>query len=564
MAEGAAGAAPQGGGQEITAVHGGTRVGRYRLCFEIASGGMASVYLARAEGPAGFEKLVALKRIHPHLAKEREFVEMFLDEARIASRISHPNVAAVFDFGEADGANFLAMEFLLGEGLSRIHRILSSRPAAHDWARIARLSARIIADAAEGLHAAHELRGDDGQPLNVVHRDVSPQNLFVTYDGVVKVVDFGIARAAGKLHHTVTGAVKGKFAYMAPEQAKRQPVDRRADVWSLGVVLWEQVTGKRLFRQDSEVDTIVAVINEPILGPSEVRPGVPPALDAVLLRALDRDPERRTPTAREFGRDLQRFLLRQGAAVGPAEVADWMRELFPEELARRQELVDQARRMGGGPVPRVSERLSVDGPSPVLHDGFPEAPSQMLTRPLQVPRRSRSFLPVLATIAALVGLLGVLTVRASRWGAAPASSGARQTPGRTESASSERPAAATKVASPPAAPRKSPAAPSQPTADRAQPAETPAKRPPVAKHLDPPPSSTPRPPAAPRANGVGTVNVAAIGGWADIFVGGQRRGRTPAQLTLPAGRHVIELRPFARRRTVVGPAGGTARVALTL
>jgi len=537
---------------EATKTSGDARVGRYRLCFEIASGGMASVYLARAEGPAGFEKLVALKRIHPHLAKEREFVEMFLDEARLASRISHPNVCAVFDFGEADGANFITMEFLLGESLSRVWKVLSTNEGEQDWARVARLSARIVADAAEGLHAAHELRGDDGNSLNVVHRDVSPQNLFVTYDGVVKVVDFGIARAAGKLHHTATGSVKGKFAYMAPEQAKRVPVDRRADVWSLGVVLWELSTGKRLFRQDTEVDTLVAVMNEPVMPPSRARPGVPSALDEVVARALDRDRETRYPNARDLARDLQRFLVRQGAAVGPPEVAEWMRELFPEELARRQELIDQARRVGSGPVPRISPRLAGDGPSPVLHGAFPEVPSQMLTRPL-LPRRpsGRGTVWVLSGIAMLVGILGVFVVRAIQGDAA--ASRARHDPPAVL-----RPAGPSGTVAPQAVPRpiaevQAPIEPG-PGPEPATPPSVPA----------PPPSPAPHPAAGPP----GKVNVAAVGGWADIYVRGRRLGRTPTQITLPPGRHVIELRPFgeqpSRRRHVQVAPGGTARVVVEL
>lgn len=206
-----------------------TTVGRYRLCFEIASGGMATVFLARAEGPSGFEKLVALKRIHPQLAKDVSILGMFLDEARIASRISHANVCAVFDYGSEDGTSFIAMEYLTGEPISRIVRaVRGASPAIQRaWPRIA---ARVTADLCEGLHSAHELRDERNEPLHVVHRDISPDNLFVTYDGIAKVVDFGIASARHRIHQTMTGELKGKHSYMAPEQLTEAPIDRRADI----------------------------------------------------------------------------------------------------------------------------------------------------------------------------------------------------------------------------------------------------------------------------------------------------------------------------------------------
>jgi serine/threonine-protein kinase len=223
------------------------RIGRYELCFELASGGMASVYLARAEGSPGFEKLVALKRIHPHLADERGYVEMFLDEARIASRITHANVCSVFDFGESDGEYFIAMEYLVGEPLSRVQRRVVVNAEQRTSPLLPARMARIIADACEGLHAAHELRDASGESLNVVHRDVSADNLFITYDGAAQVVDFGIAHARQRLHQTEAGQVKGTFPYMAPEQMTAAVVDRRVDVWALGAVLWELLALRRLF-----------------------------------------------------------------------------------------------------------------------------------------------------------------------------------------------------------------------------------------------------------------------------------------------------------------------------
>ena len=320
-----------------------TTIGRYELCFELASGGMASVYLARAEGSPGFEKLVALKRIHPHLASEKGYVEMFLDEARIASRITHPNVCSVFDCGEADGEYFIAMEYLVGEPLSRVHRRVMANAAQRTSTLLPARMARVIAQACEGLHAAHELKDADGESLSVVHRDVSAENLFVTYDGATQVVDFGIAHARQRIHQTEAGQVKGTFPYMAPEQMTAAVVDRRVDVWALGAVLWELLTLRRLFLRDTDVNTMYAVLSSEIKPPSEYRPEIPPELDEIVLKALQRNPEERWQTAREMGKALRRVLAQQEELVGPAELADWLGELFPDGEARKRHVMEIAR-----------------------------------------------------------------------------------------------------------------------------------------------------------------------------------------------------------------------------
>jgi len=320
-----------------------TTIGRYELCFELASGGMASVYLARAEGSPGFEKLVALKRIHPHLASEKGYVEMFLDEARIASRITHPNVCTVFDFGEADGEYFIAMEYLVGEPLSRVHRRIMANAAQRTSTLLPARMARVVAQACEGLHAAHELKDADGESLSVVHRDVSAENLFVTYDGATQVVDFGIAHARQRIHQTEAGQVKGTFPYMAPEQMTAAVVDRRVDVWALGAVLWELLTLRRLFLRDTDVNTMYAVLSSEIKPPSEYRPEIPPELDEIVLKALQRNPDERWQTAREMGKALGRVLAQQEELVGPAELADWLGELFPDGEARKRHVMEIAR-----------------------------------------------------------------------------------------------------------------------------------------------------------------------------------------------------------------------------
>src|SRR6266542_4214273 len=277
-----------------------TPIDRYQPCFEIACGGMAILYLVRVTARAGFDRFVALKRIHAHLLKEPGFVEMFVDEAHVASRIVHPNVCSVFDYEAQGDDHYIAMEYLMGEPLSRVSHAMQTEKDVPSVERASYLVARIVADACEGLHAAHELRDGEGRPLNVVHRDVSPQNLFLTYDGALKVLDFGLVRTAQCLHKTKTGIVKGKFAYLAPEALSNEPLDRRTDIWGLGVVLWELVTRQPLFLRESEADTVLAAASAKIPPPSQACPGIPAELDQIVLKALARNREDRYATAREM------------------------------------------------------------------------------------------------------------------------------------------------------------------------------------------------------------------------------------------------------------------------
>ncbi|HEY6878614.1 MAG TPA: protein kinase [Polyangiales bacterium] len=319
------------------------RLGRYRLVREIASGGMATVNLAVTEG---LDKLVALKIIHPHLAQEESFVRMFLDEARLSSSISHRNVCNVFDFGETDGRFYIAMDFLSGQSLRDVLRKLRKADLQIEPRKIAVYMAYMIAEACEGLHAAHELHNSDGKPLNVVHRDVSPHNLFVTYDGNVSVVDFGIARASDRIQSTATGVLKGKFSYMAPEQMRQLEIDRRADIWALGVVLWESLTLQRLFVRSSQADTVMSVMMDRVRPPSELKPDIPRELDAVVLKAIARNPAHRYATAREMGRELMKFCRESGVMVGPIEIEHLMEKLFEKEIAENKQLTRKAKQSG--------------------------------------------------------------------------------------------------------------------------------------------------------------------------------------------------------------------------
>ena len=305
--------------------------GRYKLLCRFATGGMANIYLARLEGSVGFEKFVAIKRIHEHLCDNEEFIQMFVDEARLCARITHPNVAQVIELGTIGGAHFIAMEYIEGEPLSLVMR-RTRPPLTH--------CARIIASAAAGLHAAHELRDQNGSLLNVVHRDVSPQNILVAYDGSVKLVDFGVARARTNLHTTTAGQVKGKYAYMAPEQVTAEPViDRRTDVFALGVVLYEISTAHRLFKSTSDAATITKVQKMEIPPPSRVMKDYPSGLEAIVLRALSREKEDRFQTADEMEDALEDYLVTTGVHTTHRQIGQLMRETFADRIKLKQDML---------------------------------------------------------------------------------------------------------------------------------------------------------------------------------------------------------------------------------
>ncbi|MBX3261583.1 MAG: serine/threonine protein kinase, partial [Labilithrix sp.] len=313
--------------------NGGTYfLGRYRVVDEIGIGGMASVHLARMDGPGGFQKWVAIKKIHSHLVEDESFVQMFLDEARVAARISHPNVATVFDLGKHEDTYWIAMEYLHGEPLREVMR----RTEELGTAMPPEIACRVIADAAEGLHAAHELLGKNGEKLNLVHRDVTPHNLFVTYDGVTKVVDFGIAKFSSRMSHTRAGTLKGKLAYMSPEQVHGEGIDRRTDIFALGVVLWELTTGQRLFRMESDLDTLAKVQECNVPRPSTLIRGYPVDLEKIVMKALAKNRGERFRTARELSRALQSLLMRRGLFIASDEVAAYTQSIFTDRIQKRE------------------------------------------------------------------------------------------------------------------------------------------------------------------------------------------------------------------------------------
>ena len=317
------------------------RFGKYTLVAKLATGGMAEIFLARLHGDGGFEKLVCIKRILPHLAKDPQLIAMFLDEARVAARISHPNVCQVFELGEWHGMYYIAMEYLEGVPLS-VFRRKQLYPLLPD----PRLVAGFGVQACEGLHHAHQLKRPDGELLGVVHRDISPQNLFATTDGIVKVLDFGIAKVQDASIRTSTGVVKGTYAYMAPEQLRNEALDRRVDVWAVGVVLWETLAQRQLFKRDTEFLTFEAITKLPIPGICEVRPDVPPLLGDVLARALARQPAERFSSARALGEALAQAVGPLGGPSTTAQISDEVSRSFEAALTEQRMLLRIAREGG--------------------------------------------------------------------------------------------------------------------------------------------------------------------------------------------------------------------------
>lgn len=576
-------------------------LGRYRLAFELASGGMATVYLACLEGAAGVDKVVAVKRIHPHLAKNEEYVQMFLDEARLASQIHHTNVCSVTDFGQVDGAYFLVMEYLTGVPLNRFIAMVA-RDRDEVPRRWVPIVSKLVRDAAEGLHAAHELTAPDGSLLGVVHRDVSPHNLFVGFDGQLRVIDFGVAKAAGKLHQTSTGQAKGKVAYMAPEQVQHGQVDRRSDVWALGVVLWEALTLRRLFRRPSPGETVYAVIQDSVADPRSYRPEVPKKMAEAVANALDRDPEKRTKDARNFATALaDSWTGTDEATVTAAEVGDLLRELFPGEEAKQKQLVSLARQGNarvaqaglGGTSPSFSSLSYAAVPTTI--DGTNSSAVVPLER-----TRPRWLIPLLVMFAVTIGVVvGLVTDPEPADEVVAAASEPSPEP---ESISPQEPELPTPELPTPELPTPE-SAQAPPQADRTEeepqlPPEEPAAEPASAMtstrartsmstmrqtHMSrmrasmetmetaavmvapEPPDETPAVEMVSMEAAPGRLTVVVPGGWANVYAAsGRFLGATPLNREMPPGHHRLQLRfggqPPAVSVEVDVPAGGVARV----
>ncbi len=353
---------------------------RYELIGEIASGGMATVFLARRDGAGGFQRLVAIKRLHPHLAHQEEFVQMFLDEARLAAAIHHPHVVPIL---ESENGNYVVMEFIEGDTLAG----LSDRAFARGVMLPRPVAVRIVLDALAGLHAAHQLEDGEGRLLGLVHRDCTPQNILVGADGSSRITDFGVARAASRLAITRSQTVKGKVAYLSPEQATAGELDRRSDIFTMGIVLWEVLAGRPLFHTDNEATTVSRLLSAPIPSVRQFAPDVSPDLDEVCTRALQRSAARRYPTAAAMAEALEAAAQHTlGGAGSPGEVGRCVEMLLGTELAAQRDAVrawtaqnepaaETRRRNSNSEMPSLRAPAIVEIPRPPLmpHDGIDAA-----------------------------------------------------------------------------------------------------------------------------------------------------------------------------------------------
>ncbi len=526
-------------------------LGRYRLRYLVAQGGMASVYLAQNQSDGGFERWVAVKVVHPHLGREPRFARMLLDEARITARIQHPHVCAVLDFGKEGDTPFLVMEYMHGESLASVLK-RAKDASGLPWP----FACRIALDVARGLHAAHELRGADGRGLGIVHRDVSPQNLFVLYDGVSKVLDFGVAAARDKLEKTGSGEVKGKLAYMSPEQLLGRTVDRRTDVWALGVVLHEALTGRRLFRGANDGETVQRVLHAAIDRPSARGTSVkiPRALDALVMRCLAREATERVASMAELADALDDLLHEHASrgssdppldgrsrSTGPAragtrEISEWMREIFGDRKAMREAMLRAQAPAGIVPELELESATTAEHPSAERIESSIEKRAEG--------SRSRPMWPLIALGFALTLAIGFWLGTRGRDGEQPLDDASTTvaTTGTADPPIVEPPdTTTTAVTTPPITTTTTTTA--TPPGTTTTPTSTEDDD--VAPTRDRTRVRTPAPP--------GRLNLLAVPS-AEVFLRGRSLGETPlVGVELPAGRHTLELRSdqAATRRVVV-------------
>ena len=357
------------------------RLGKYQLLRKLATGGMAEVFLAKTDGPMGFEKLLVIKRILPHLAEDPQFVEMFLGEAKLAAQLNHPNLVQLFDFGEAEGAYFIAMEYIDGPTL----RLLLARARDLRSPVSLGLAARIVSSAAEGLSYAHDFRDSvTDEPLHLVHRDVSPDNILVGRSGAVKLVDFGIAKARGQSHHTQAGTVKGKVAYMAPEQLRGEPLDRRVDLYALGVVLYELCTGRMPFEADTDASMVRAVLYDAAIPAVRRVPSLPPAIQSILDGLLAKDRNARYPDCRTLHADLEAFIPSTGETTTGFALSRLVAQLVPPPPPT-QPVQPTPPRATGLPPGATASAFAPTSASPILlSEPLPDARSAAAPAALEI------------------------------------------------------------------------------------------------------------------------------------------------------------------------------------
>jgi len=536
------------------------RFGSYVLLKKIATGGMAELYKAKKSGEKGFEKLLAIKMILPHFAENDEFISMFIDEAKVAANLNHQNIVQIYDLGKIEDSYCIVMEYVRGKDLKNVlsRGVRAKRPVSPEHACL------ITCAALEGLSYAHRKK-DRGRELSIVHRDVSPQNVIVSYEGEVKIVDFGIAKAATKSSETKAGVLKGKLAYMSPEQARGRPLDQRSDIFSTGLVLYEMLTGTRLFQGDTDLATLEKVREarvEPL--PTEIRKDIPAELEAILLKSLAKEPENRFQTAAEMEEALQEFMRRAGWSMNSYSLSQYMYKLFWEDMEeelREEELWDQT---------IVSETKDED----TLASARVKAPSadatlQRQQRPAPAPPPHLTSRDEVKDRPALrPGFIAALVL------AAGLGAGGMWLQARI----GDTPPQPAPTPAPVSAPVSAPAAVPEPVAPKpppsASPEETQRQEPaPLPEHgrQAPPEHSRPEPPphAEPQRIVVAAIGIESSPPGARIYIDGEDTGRvTPNSVDgLSPDRDYrvrLTLDGFAPYEETVTPRGGRAHVGATL
>jgi serine/threonine-protein kinase len=547
------------------------QLGKYQLIRKLATGGMAEVFLAKAAGPMGFEKTLVVKRILPHLAEDPTFVEMFLGEAKLAAQLNHPNIVQIFDFGEADGEYFLAMEYIDGPNL----RVLLKRARAAGMPLPIAPCARLIASACEGLAFAHDFADPaTGEPLGLIHRDISPDNILVSRQGAVKVVDFGIAKAAGQSHKTQNGVIKGKLAYMPPEQVRARPLDRRVDVYALGVVLYELLTKHKPFEASVDASIMKAILQEKVIPAVAYRPDLPEELQRILDKALAKDREQRYPDCLALAADLEEFILSVGKPVTAQQIIQLVAQVAPNTDAPvpTPQSGTQRSSSGSGSGPT---QTPVHTPTPSHVGTLPDAPTHPQiestrpavnvsspddTEPQSLPTETVPF-TVAELAAATETEAPIISPPPRRWPIALAGAALLLVGGGFlfwPSGSSPNLVEPPEVAPPfAAAPPSSPSTTPPSTPQTEVPSATPPSEP-VAEATPPPPDPAPaeeQPPsrqpdktgskpaptrsATVRPVGKGTLAIR-VRPFATVFINGKNRGQTPIlPVELPAGTYSL-------------------------
>lgn len=488
--------------------------GKYRLLGELGRGGMATVFLAAVEGPSRFTKLVVVKQLHQELSAELEFREMFMDEARLAARLSHPNIVQTFEVIEGDGKFLLVMEYLEGQPLSNVRSRLARKKLLGIPEQV-----RVMADVLEGLHAAHEAKDWDGTPLSVVHRDVSPHNVFVTYEGLVKVVDFGVAKASTSSQRTQTGVIKGKISYMAPEQALGKKCDRRADVFAVGIMLWEAIAERRIWKDIPDPGIMHYLISDQVPKLADHAPDAHPMLIEICNRALAVNPEERFASAAEMRAALDRYMATLPSRPEARTFGATISENFTEERAKIRAVIE--RQLTQGPLLATGEIASMGLPqlpktelsgasgaqnltaaaTPAARNASfpPDAPGTGMTgmtglsmssavHPAPEQKSARNTPLVVSISAAALGLLTLAAVLVWRTMPAPSAAGTEPPPSAKTTAvdtpSTTAPATGEPALSAPAASQSAPPTPSASSANAN------VKGPKGPAHVKPPPSAT--------------------------------------------------------------------------